>query len=147
MRDINFNDFTDVHDPYKMGEVVKFKGFNVKILERQGKNSSGVYEYYVAYTDHPIQRIYVMETEICKMSYSSSDTPPPTPEEKKQCKHDRSYLNVISTNLKFYVCPDCKLEVEPFGLSFRPVKAKSLDEENNSNIFEEWNSIYEGYKL
>ena len=31
-------------------------------------------------------------------------TPPPVP---TACQHERKYLNIISANLKFYVCPDC----------------------------------------
>lgn len=38
----------------------------------------------------------------------SSDDENKKDEKKSECKHPNAYVNVISKNLKFKVCPDCK---------------------------------------
>lgn len=40
------------------------------------------------------------------------DEPPPIPKEALECLHENKKYIVISINMKYWFCPDCKEEVE-----------------------------------
>ena len=112
---------TGDRDPFKEGDHIKHDAKDARVKECHGKNVNGMYEYYIEYCLPVYGGCYVTEDEICHPSTSkkAADIPPPV---SNICKHKNAYENIISSSLSFWVCPDCKKEVD------KPVKHLSQDE-------------------
>jgi len=101
--------------PLDRNDLVRVKKSNerARIAEYHGTNKWGLCEYYIEHCVPSIPGTYVEEHEIEVLEFievaekiacpAESVTPP--------CHHPDKYLNVLSANLKFWVCPDCKKEL------------------------------------
>lgn len=98
---------------YKPGDWVYRNGKKYRVVRAYGKNAAGVHEYEIK-SDR--EWLYADEHELAPSNTSESKEAseaqlPPVPK-SSDCKHDRRYLNQVSKSLEFWVCPDCKQEVD-----------------------------------
>lgn len=108
-----WNEKPNREDPFKLYDLVLTPGgYRARIVERCGMNAEGDFEYFVEPCIPTRLGGYYTEHEL---TYPS-DTPPPVPSSSElkitKCDHKRAYENVISVNLRFWVCPDCKQEID-----------------------------------
>lgn len=92
----------EVDPKFRESEVVNHRGRKAEIAEVIPV-FWGAFEYVIVYSDSAEQVNYVREEEIEKWSSISS--------ENKVCTHPNKYKNVLSANLSFWVCPDCKKDL------------------------------------
>ena len=83
-----------------------------QVLDLYGLNQNDEYEYYVECND-PNNKFNAFRTRLPESALVKIPVPedlelPPIP---TMCNHSNAYENVISANLKFWVCPDCKKEL------------------------------------
>lgn len=101
--------------PYEEGELVEHSdGKKYRVKECHGENIDGVHEYYLEPCIPTHKAVYATEREIFR---SKPSLPPlPTKETKSTksvgCEHVNAYENIISSTMRFWVCPDCKKEID-----------------------------------
>lgn len=90
---------------YSMHQIVNHRGRKAKVIEvvqLQFRN-----QYVVEYYDSQEKISYVDEEDIWNWGAEGSV--------EVLCKHPAKYFNVLSANLKYWVCPDCKKDLGEKG--------------------------------
>ena len=117
---------------YKVGDRVLYKGKIWEVLEYHGRNIFGQEEYYIQDTKLYDDYLYVTDSDLECVNKDAE--PPPVPG-KKKCEHKNAYKNIISRTLQFWVCPDCKQEIE------NPNKSKKLNQKEIDDLLEQFESM------